>query len=268
MSEHSLINALSDIADDKIADALGVYERKRHQRSIFFRIAAVAATIAILLTVSLWPQKAEDDRTITSPGFLKVYAYDLSSGTPIEQQEGVDLADRLIESPSAWWLGMGSYYGLPIKIKIADDKFADKKITFDITTAYGNFYGDIKSDKYKKNPEDTVAKLSDAELGSCFTIENGETIFWEDRKIDKEAISQGLLPEQFLEKLGNIIYVDIIVKADNNIAGYAVVAINYHGGVYTAAVREIVSYPNDNGDLQEVTEAYVRQEIANCKAVQ
>lgn len=261
-----IAGALGGIPDEKIMDAMNVYKRKQRSRNILFRAAAVAATLAIILTAALWPRKTEDEKTITSPGFLKVYAYDLSSGVAISEQEGVDLADSLVESPSAWWIGMNMYYGLPLTLNVSDERFEGMVVTFDVIAEHGNFYGDIYSEKYKKNAEDKVASMNDAELGDTFTIENGESIFWEDRKIRQEASAQGLLTEEYLAELGDLIYVDVIVKADDQIAGYAVIVINHHSGLtYTAAVREVVFYMMEDGTIQEVTEEYVRQEIARLK---
>ena len=267
MSEHSLINALSDIADDKITDALGVYERKRHQRSIFFRIAAVAATIAILLTVSLWPQKAEDDRTITSPGFLKVYAYDLSNGTPLELQEGVDLTGAMVETPSGWFENMNLFYGLPIKISVAEEVYGNSSITLDVTVDHGIFYLDRKNSKYAERLKDGITWESLA-LGNTFTVDNGEFIFWSNTTIYDEANAAGMDLEAYMDSLGNLFFADVIVRKDGAIVGYAIIEIRNHDGLYTAFVRDVVSYFDEEGKLVEVSESYVRQEIANCKAVQ
>ena len=46
MSEHDIVAALGGVSDEKLTDAMKVYERKRKKRPILYRVAAIAAAIA------------------------------------------------------------------------------------------------------------------------------------------------------------------------------------------------------------------------------
>lgn len=264
MSDHKLIAALSDISGEKIADAASVYQRKRHTRTRWLRIAALAATIAIVLTAALWPRQEDEGHTITSPGFLKVYAYDLSSGVSIEDQEGYDLAENLVESPSAWFNGMNTYIGLPLAFKLSDEVFENMVVTFDISVEHGSFWGDRSTYKYDDD-KDGKHTYDELDLGSTFTIDNGECIFWHDKLIEEEADALGVSLVDYLASMGNLNFMDVIIKANDHIIGYAVIEIRNHKTLYTASVRDVVIYFDENNTLIEVTEEYVREEIANCK---
>ena len=51
-----LSEAMGGIADEKIMDAMQAYEKKKGHGNLWFRVAAVAAMLAIVLTVTLWPR--------------------------------------------------------------------------------------------------------------------------------------------------------------------------------------------------------------------
>ena len=92
--------------------------------------------------------------------------------------------------------------------------------------------------------------------------------FWHDLLVEEEADKLGLDTVEFLATIGNLNYMDAIIKADGQIIGYAVIEIRNHKTLYTASVRDVVIFLDENDTPRIVTEAYVRQEIANCKAVQ
>ena len=108
---------------------------------------------------------------------------------------------------------------------------------------------------------DTVASLPDVDLGNLFTVENGETIFWRTRELVEEAEKVGMHPYDYLETIGNVIYVEVIIHADGHIVGYTVVAIHYKEGFIDASVKETVSFPKVNGEFQHISEENVKQMI-------
>ena len=264
MSGKEISEALSDVSDEMVEETAMTREEKRARaKTIWFRIAAMAATVIIVLTVSLWPS---EDGYVTVPGILKVYAYDLSTGLDIDEQEGYNIADSIVKESHPWISNMNLYYGLPLTLEVDDERLEGMVITFDVSVSHCGFYGDIKNDKYKNNENEDVVSLSDAYLGKKFTIENGESIFWSDLQIDEEGNVQGILPDTILDEIGNVVYVDVIIKADANIVGYTIIELHHDRGLYTPSVGGTGVYLLEEGGLQEVTEEYVRQEIANCKA--
>ena len=55
MSEQDIVTALGGISDEKLADAMTVYERKKKKRPILYRVAAMAAMVAILIGCFSFP---------------------------------------------------------------------------------------------------------------------------------------------------------------------------------------------------------------------
>lgn len=260
MSGKEISEALSDISDEMVEQTALTREEKRSRgKMIWFRIAAMAATVVIVLTVSLWPRKTEDGY-VTAPGILKVYGYDISTGTSIEDMEMRELEEEWRSSLGIWAPGMNIHMGIPLKYIAEDDTLADSDVTFHIRVNCGEFHGDYRLDKYKENPGDLLGTMESSFLGDDFVIENGETIEW--RFLTGEHDWEGTV-----SKDGGV-FVEAIIRADGHIVGYSLVKIDKHPtqSIYYAIMVSSAYYPKNGDQYQEVTEEYVRQEIANCKA--
>lgn len=260
MSGKEISEALSGISDEMVEEtALTREEKKSRAKTIWFRIAAMAATVAIVLTVSLWPRETEDGY-VTAPGILKVYGYDISTGTSIEDMEMRELEEEMCAPLGAWFPGMNSQMGIPLKYIVEDDTLADSEVTFHIRVNCGEFHGDYRLDKYKENPEDVLGTMESSFLGDDFIIENGETVEW--RVLTGVHDWDGAVSDD-----GGV-FVEAIIRADDHIIGYSLVKIDKHStqSVYYAIIVSSEYYPKTGDQYQEVTEEYVRQEIANCKA--
>ena len=66
MSEHDIVAALGGVSDEKLTDAMNVYERKRKKRPILYRVAAIAAAVAILIGGLLFPWEILNQTPILS----------------------------------------------------------------------------------------------------------------------------------------------------------------------------------------------------------
>lgn len=231
---------------------------KRSIRPVLYRVAALAATLAIILTAALWPRQP-DDGFVTAPGVLKVYGYDLSTGSSIQDMETRELEGEIVESLSLWFQGMSSLGGVPLKFEVDDDALGGMDITFHIKANCGEFHGDYMLDKYKENPEDKIGTAASTFLGDDFFIENGETVEWSyfPTRHDWEGAE---------ERDGGI-FADVIIRADDHIIGYAVVRmVKVPDTVFYAATRLACEYyPMVDGEFQEITEEYIDQQIANAK---
>lgn len=259
MSGKELSVALGDISDEKLQDALDVYKRKRKTRNIWLRATSVAAALALILTAFFAP--GSDDGIVTAPGVLKVYAYDLTSGSSLENMVSYELEEGMEPLQECKWnSGINVYYGLPLNLSFIEKSMEDENITFDVTVSAGKCYGDIRNNKYKENKDDPVAQLQSADLGDRFVIENGETIFWSD-----EALLEIKAYQKGTE--GICAYVDIVVKADDHIVGYAVIKIKpiragkYNGIFFVATLEKTVSFPKVEGKFQLIRQAYVEKKI-------
>lgn len=261
MSGKDLSEAMGGITDEKIEGAIHAYEKKGIRRNVWFRVAAVAAMLAIVLTVTLWPRRTENGEIITAPGIMRVYGYELGSGTEIENMISYELTDSVVAHTEGYTFAMNRLYGLPMTLQVSEEAFAGKEITLDVSVDHGGFYGDIHSEKYKTDKKDTVASLPDVDFGNQFTVENGETIFWRTREVVEEAEKAGMHPYDYLETIGNVIHVEVIIRADGHIVGYTVVDIHYKEGFFAACVKETVSFPKVNGEFQYISEENVKQMI-------
>lgn len=239
----NLSEALSDISEGKIQEAADVYRKKKRTRSVWVRVAAAAAMAVLVLTAVFAPWQREGE-LVTAPGVLKVYAYDVIDGTEIKNVVGNELPDGVECLPSIWNPAMSSSRGLPFSFEVSDDYYAGMTITYDINVNCGRFW-------YEENMECV-------ELGTSFSLENNRKIYWDSVgvKSAKEAMSED----------GGI-FADVIIRADEQIVGYALLEIGYSEDpwLYFPAWCETICFPMINGELQNVSEEYVTEQMELCK---
>jgi len=87
----------------------------------------------------------------------------------------------------------------------------------------------------------------------------GDTIYWEHY----DGTPNNYIYKGFIAKA----FVDIVLKKDDSIIGYAVVEINQNGGAntYGAKISALVIFPKIGGEYQNVTEKYVKAAIKKIK---
>ena len=222
-------------------------------RRTLWRVAAVAAAVAILATALVfWPVNDEPE-IIAVPGVLKVYACEL------EDMDSVQIAEyALIEGDTSYKSAWCPYInlicgGITLSFLTEDESLEEHKITYDISANYG----EIVFDGYQ---DQTPSSKSG-------TIDNGGWILWTGYEVMK-LHSREDTTDMVKEKTGGV-YLDAIIKADGNIVGYAVFEIvctfpNFP--VYNAVLLHSVFYPKVDGEFQMVTDEYVAEQIANTKA--
>lgn len=236
-----LSEALGGICPEMVEEALSCGYKKGRKKT-WLRVAALAAAIAIVLTLSLWPSK---DGLVTAPGVLKVYAYDYNSGTNINEMLRYELTEDVNFTTMLWYFN-NWMYGLPLTLNVEDPEYEGMEIKLDVHVMHGGFYGDRLSEKYEGK------KLSEIYFGNNFTMDNGETIFWHYEDI-AAAMPEEMRLDEVVEQVCPI-PVTVIIRADENIVGYAVMEIHYGGSLqFTATVKEIVKFPKVEGVFQEVT---------------
>ena len=249
------------------------------------RLAAVAATLAILLTAAFWPGRTQDGQLITAPGVIKVYAYDLSSGTDIsgmtyqELEKGVELPYEF-----GWHITTNVVPGLPIKLSMPEDIFEGAKITFEVTVNGGEFFRELGKEygEYVFGP---------AYLGQKFLIENDQIIYWHCYQYDlenwKEKYDEEKVKAELKARLagettgyelpkvswftGDKAYLDIIIRADEHIVGCMKVLIyaepqpslwedsNALENRYYAKLLGSVYCPKQDGEYQNVSREQVQK---------
>lgn len=225
-------------------------------KTIALRLGSLAAAVAVLLTVLFWPRETEDG-FVTAPGILKVYGYDINTGTSIDDMEMREL-EEFVTSVGFWSPVMSSMRGLPLKFQVEDDTLEGVDITFHIRVNGGEFHGDPFLDKYKENPEDLFGTSESTFLGDDFVIENGETIDWQIITRDWLAV---------IETDGGV-FVEAVIWGDGYVLGYVVIKIAEvpDSSFYAATKLKAEYYQKMDGQYQSITEEEVRQEIENCKA--
>lgn len=257
-----LSEALGGIGDEKVMDSMQVYEKKRRHRSLWYRAAAVAATLAIVLTAALWPGK--DNKTgelITAPGILKVYAYEMKGSDPIDfvSVDEYEMTESPAYPRNAVWspIMSSTCYGIVITPVIEEESVQEADITFEITVDYGELYGDFYSKKYTEG-EKGKATLEETFLGKKTVLSNKETIYWQ---------GQELMHSEELQTVQHV-YVDIIAMADGNIVGYAVFEIErYDDSFFAGHLKQSEYYPLVDGEFQPITREYVQQKMSEWKVM-
>lgn len=257
-----LSEAMTGIADEKVQSAMEAHPRRGRGRNIWIRVAAMAATLAILLTAALWPRENENG-IVTAPGILKAYAYEMKGSDKIDitEMEGMELVDDSIPSYMAIYCPfMSVARGVVITPVVAEESLKDAEITYEVTANYGELYGDFYSEKYTGGNK-IQATREEAFLGKQASIKNWETIYWEGKELlgeDSVALTEK-------------VYVDMIIKADGNIVGYGIFEMDpwVEDGMVvglTGHLKHTVFYPLVDGEYQEITADYVGQQIAEYKA--
>jgi hypothetical protein len=161
-------------------------------------------------------------------------------------------------------------------------------ITFEVSTMDGIF---LKAEPYDPNaphnaPGATVLDMIVGTFyGQHFELPNNTSMEWTPAGLNYDYVvaelKKGVTFDQLQdEKINtyfsnNPSYMDIIIKADQKIVGYAVIEIREVNGVlgmwardFAIEVLKVVSFPRVNGKLQKVSEEYVLSQINLVKANQ
>ncbi len=231
------------------------------RRHGWVRLAAMAAVIAIIVgVVTFWP--GSEENFITGPGLLSIRAYalderEISEANSTVLEEGVELPWNY-----AWSPGINVVRGLPIQLDFPDECFDDAIITLQISTTGGSFIGELVQ---YKNPVTQKYELANNYLGDSFSVSNHTKIYWFLNPADYDPKKQEYTFGTEIARGSS--YVDIVIRADGQIVGYAVVEIYEvpRDGIpedvptlsYKARVVEMASFPKIDGQQQHVTQRYM-----------
>ncbi len=265
MNGKDLSRQLSDLPEEMIAEAMVPAKRLHRQRTTHrvLRIAAMAAVVAILLTaLSFWPTKEEG--YITGPGLLVVRASPSASNTDIPV-DGAVLEDIFLDdSYSSHWKGM------PLLLSIQDDLYPGMDITLECSVSDGAMRCDVvpldkNSPMYEEYMEYAAYyRQFNTYLGNHCVIQNNDKLYWRPDTVefDHDNYSFGFN----YDFKGAQAFLDIIIRADGQIVGYAVIEFyadldrffpNWGYEKYYARVLKTVSFPKVGGRYQNVSKEYV-----------
>ena len=274
--------AMEQVTDDYLLEA-EEYEKK--SRPTWVRFAAAAAVLALVIgALSFWP--AGEQEYVTGPGLLAIRANAAEVSEDIEEillEEGI-----ILPATFEYRIDTNVAEVLPITLSIPADAYPNMDITFEVSTMDGIF---LKAEPYDPNaphnaPGATVLdKIVGTFYGQHFELPNNTSMEWTPAGLNYDYVvaelKKGVTFDQLQdEKINtyfsnNPSYMDIIIKADQKIVGYAVIEIREVNGVlgmwarnFTIEVLKIISFPRVNGKLQKVSEEYVLSQINLVKANQ
>lgn len=251
-----LNTALERVSDAHLQEAED-YKKKIHG---WVRYVAAAAVLALVMgALAFWP--VGEENYVTGPGLLSIRAYaldekEISEVNSTVLEEGVELPWEYVWSPA-----INIVRGLPIKLDFPTDGYEDAKITLEISTSGGSFYGE------PVRCQDPITKeyywSDNLYLGSNFTISNNCTLYWGIFSATYNSAEQKYTPGGDLARGSS--YLDIIIRADDMIIGYAVVEIyelpqdEAPKFSYKARVIDMVSFPKVDGAYQPITRRYINK---------
>ena len=249
---------MTGIEEDLIAEAAEPRVRPLHKRVL--RIAAIAAVLAIVLTALSFCLKKEESYVI-EPGVLVVRASPSASNTDIPV-DGTVLEDVFWDnSYSSHWKGM------PLLLSIQDDLYPGMDITLECSVSDGSMRHDpLPSDKYLVDDLKYSAYLKkyDGYLGDHCFVNNHKKLYWHPWTTVFDEESHSFWYE--MDFLGAQAFLDIIIRADCQIVGYAVIEFyadldrflpNWGYEKFYARVLKTVSFPKVGGRYQNVSKEYV-----------
>lgn len=259
-----ICKALDEGADAYLESAMHVYERKKKTRKTWLRVAACAAVLALLIgAMFFWP--ATEENYITGPGVLVVRAYEtdeptLSDENSVLLQEGITVPMEYTYHPGISWTEVG--LGLPFRFSIPEKEYVDEEITFEIWLSGGDFRHLDYSFVFD-NTADSYAVARATFLGDHFTIPNNKKLWWNRTR---HVFDDQNREVHYVELDTDRVFVDLILRADDHIIGYAVIEIvdvgaSRFGFTYHTCMLKSVSFPKVEGKYQTVSEAYVKKQF-------
>lgn len=236
MKNEKLLDMIGGIDDNLVHDA--VHDNFKKKKPIWLK-GAIAACLCVVLALGVLI-KSPTSGEVVGPGLLVITAYAASSDEELVMQEGMELP-----ADYNWSLAMSSRPGLPLKLTYSEHPNA----IFEVSVEGGTLLlWESNQISYMESP---------------FNAENGTTIYWTN-------ISQtnGNDFDRYLESEA---YINIIIREEENIIGYAVVQI-YTNDMedepaqnYSAKLLKSVSFPMINGTYQKITSEYIATEMEEVK---
>lgn len=263
MNAKKFSEAMSEI-DNKYVDEAINYEQKS-KRAGWIKWSAIAGcfcliAVAVISISSLLKSQERDSvgineqtstpEVVAAPGFLMLTAYaaspdeDITTELPLVEevimQEGIEVPVNY-----NWNLAMSSRPGIPLKLSTPEypDMF------FEVSVDGGGLLlweaGEI------------------IYLGSSYKAENDSTVYWTSMTQSEDG---GF--ELYTE---NEAYVNIVIREEKSIVGYAIIEIYTDGpgddatNTYYAKLLKSTSFPKVNGEYQTVTAEYVASEMEQVK---
>lgn len=260
MKKEDFCEVFGDINENYIQEARA---NRRVRKTLWLKRGALAACLCLIVVTSFvvphlsdyaGHDKSPSSNIVTAPGFLTLTASaaSLDEDTTIEfpsvetiiMQEGIEVPITYNWNPA-----MSSRPGIPLNLSAP----GYQNTTFEVSVDGGELL--------LWEEDNTITHMS-----TPLYVENGTTIYW-------SSLSQSTSGS--VETMENSrAYIDIIIREDTTIVGYAVVKIDLdhldstteYPCTYYATLVKSVSFPKVNGSYQNVTYEYVRMEMEQIKS--
>lgn len=259
MKKEDFCEVFGDINENYIQEAR---VNRRVRKTFWLKRGALAACLCLIVVTSFMVPRLSDytdhdnspsSNIVTAPGFLTLTASaaSLDDDTTIEfPSEETIIMQEGIEVPITynWNPAMSSRPGIPLNLSAP----GYQNTTFEVSVDGGALL------LWEDN---TVTHMS-----IPLYVENGTTIYWSS--LSKSTSGS-------VETMENSrAYIDIIIREDTTIVGYAVVKIELDHSdatteypcTYYATLVKSVSFPKVNGSYQNITYEYVRMEMEQLKS--
>lgn len=262
-----LSEALGGIADDKIEAAANLAPVQR--RPLWVRVAACVAVLALLIGAMLfWPGevKTEDGKIIEAPGILKVYACAAEENVKPEQLKDYELTQGTANLATNVWNPQFSIVtGIPVMLWMQEPELAENEITFDLRTNYGELYDRTYVSRDMAHDPNAMSVNDAAFLGKQTTLQNKALFYWEGYEL--LDMCEGRTIGDVMDEVGPV-YVDVIIRADQAIIGYAVFemfSMDDREPAFMVRLKANTFYPKIDGKFQNVTEEFARNAMEESK---
>lgn len=237
--------------------------KKKVKRAGWIKWGAMAAGLCLLAVIViiasslLRSQESDGDNeqlfsaqdVIAEPGFLMLTVYAASPDENVTAELPADEEVIMEEGMEVhlnynWNLAMSSRPGIPLTLSAPEYPYSIFEVSVD-------------------GGELLLWETEIVHLGSSYSAENNTTVYWTSMTPTGDG--------DFELYRGSDIYINIVIREENNIVGYAVVEIYSDGleddpsQIYCAKLLRSVSFPKVNGEYQEVTAEYVASEMEQVK---
>ena len=286
MNGEKISRCLDALPDEMLSESMKPYR----PRSLGWHIVRIAACLAIVigLTIALWPKGEEPGAQLGTPtegttaaptqlpttlpdvptepvqkeiietaGVLKLYACDAKNMDSIQREEYL-LIEGMEPSYKTAWSPLVNLLtpGVTLTLVVDEESLLEHEITYNVAVNYGELQDSIYNVKQQMSEDGKHI------WGKKHVAKNGETIRWGGDELYFDR-PQGMSLEDMLASIERI-HLDIIVRADDNIVGYAVlemICTNVDMCIFNAVLVDSGYFPKVDGEFQNVTEEYVRELI-------
>lgn len=255
MNSQEFDRALETISDPLIDSAARAYDRGKRRPGYkkYLRIAAAAAAVVILLCVVMG-NRTREFTTMPCAFGISTHEY-TSEGKFVEHKLS---EDTVHQAWPAYDRTMNIVPGLPLTFSTPEDA----SYTYEISVSHGQFIDWM----YDITPDYGLLYRGDdnGDLGQSFTLSQTRTVYWRPWETDPETNKVTTLSRDITEN----IFVEVIVRTEGYIVGFAVLEIFSPGGEsidFCIKLLDSASYPMVEGEFQAVTNEYIAKQFAKAE---